>query len=157
MKLLRKALCVVLVCCFLFSPLVRAESNNRLNLANVQAELGIDISQYAVIKSNNNSLITPFVVTACPYGNGICEAVSRGTAYVFVNGTHKFTGACWQCSRCKVVYGTQYDPFIHNNLGYWCAAGWSTSIPKTGAVMYVSAVSYTSSRTIPGVAFRNAQ
>lgn len=71
-----------------------------------------------------------------------------------MNGTYKFTGACWQCSRCNVVYGTQYDPFLHNYWGYWCAAGWSTSIPKTGAVMCVSAVSYTSSKTIPGVAFR---
>jgi len=62
-----------MVCSFL-CPSVLAKSDYGFNLASIQSELGIDVSKYAIIGIENQMLTR--AVTACPYGNGICNAVS---------------------------------------------------------------------------------
>ena len=99
-------------------------------------------------------LITPNVVAACPYGNGICDAVSTGTGKVYLNGNLVIIGGAWQCSKCYTIYVTQNSPLSGYPIGNWASRGWYSPISYNGCIMEVTSISYTSASSIPGVSFR---
>lgn len=98
--------------------------------------------------------VFPNVVSACPYGNGICDAVSSGIGKVYLNGNLVINGGAWQCSKCYTVYVTQNSPLSGYSIGNWASRGWSSPISYNGCIMYVTSINYTSSSSIPGVSFR---
>lgn len=79
---------------------------------------------------------------ACPYGNGVCQAVAHGTAYVYINGILEYEGSAWQCANCLTVYGTEFDPNdTGGNAGKFVSVPLNYEINENGAIVYTS--SYT--------------
>lgn len=92
-------------------------------------------------------------IAPCPFGNGIHDAKARGSATVILNGSLSFYGACWQCTKCYEVIGTEYDPLMFGTIGRYATVSFYEPISMYGAIMYVSSVGYTSSSTLPGYSF----
>lgn len=64
----------------------------------------------------------PLVYTPCTGGNGICQMVSRGFAFVY----DKYTGenlysfiACWQCKNCMSAMATEGEPPLNQSIGHY--------------------------------------
>lgn len=98
---------------------------------------------------DNDSGITPFAIGACPYGNGICDAIKRGAAKVYNSaGAFLFHGSAWQCTKCGQAYITEFD--LGLPVGRWG----STSAQGTLSLMtiyYTDSPRYTSAYEIPGI------
>ncbi|MEA3423979.1 MAG: hypothetical protein U9Q80_09325 [Bacillota bacterium] len=93
---------------------------------------------------------------ACPYGNGVCQAVAHGTAYVYINGILEYEGSAWQCANCLTVYGTEFDPNdTGGNAGKFVSVPLNYEINENGAIVYTS--SYTTITNVytqlPGIDF----
>jgi len=101
-----------------------------------------------------SNVVSPNVVAACPYGNGICDAVSSGIGKVYMNGNLVINGGAYQCSKCYTVYVTQNSPLSGSSIGNWASRGWSYPISYNGCIMEVTSINYTSSSSIPGISFR---
>ncbi len=96
------------------------------------------------------------IQAACPYGNGVCQAVAHGTAYVYINGILEYEGSAWQCANCLTVYGTEFDPNdTGGNAGKFVSWPLNYEISWYGAYIYAS--SYTTisdvSTQLPGISF----
>ena len=96
-------------------------------------------SKFTIIKDDSGNTR---IETACPYGDGICQAVAHGTGYVYINGSLEFRGMAWQCENCYTVYVTEYDP---NATGGY--AGKFVSVPLSYEINMNGAIVYTSSYT----------
>lgn len=97
----------------------------------------------------------PYVVTACPSGNGIHQMARRGNGTVFVNGRTELADApCWQCKNCYTVIVTQNDPTISGQIiGKYATMSCSYEISAIGAFVYANSVNYCGSRTMEGYRF----
>lgn len=91
--------------------------------------------------------------TACPYGNGICDAVSHGWGLLYVDDNYVFSGCIWQCSNCHTVYITEYDPLWDGTIGRWASMSYSEPLSGTTTFVFSNGYSSTSSSTIPGINF----
>lgn len=98
---------------------------------------------------DDDSDITPFAIGACPYGNGICDAIKRGAAKVYNSaGSFLFHGSAWQCTKCGQAYITEFD--LGLPVGRW------GSTPAQGTlslmtIYYTDSPGYTSAYEIPGI------
>lgn len=110
------------------------------------------LNKQTVIYEDNDTLIINSIAP-CPFGNGIHDAEARGSATVILNGSLSFYGACWQCSNCYEVIGTEYDPLMFGTIGRYATVSFYEPISMYGAIMYVSSVAYTSSSTLQGYSF----
>ena len=110
-------------------------------------------SKLTIIKDDSGNTR---IQAACPYGNGVCQAVAHGIGFVYINDSLEFTGTAWQCENCYTVYVTEYDP---NDTGGY--AGKFVSVPLNYEINENGAVVYTSSYTtitnvytqLPGIDF----
>lgn len=107
------------------------------------------------LKLDGEVEVDPFAVDACP-GWGRHDMVSAGWATLVKvnnNGSREriFTnGASWQCSRCKEVVATQYDPLQAKYVGYYAMRNPGYWIPAS-IIMDVSSngIQFTSGSKVP--------
>ncbi len=95
-------------------------------------------------------------VDACP---GVGRHHMRSSGFgklikVKPNGTNEvvFSGRCaWQCSRCKEVVVTQFDPIYDDYVGYYCFRGWGSFLPPAGCVVWATPeqIHYKNGSTLP--------
>lgn len=135
----------------IFSTYAQAhETEESITHEKEEENLNLSNSKPYIVVDKNDNTRRP---TTCPYGNGICDAKSKGVGNVFVNGSFDFDGSCWQCTKCYSIYVTYYDPLLWNFIGDYAVASWYEEIPGTGANVYVNSAGYTSSASLPGVIF----
>lgn len=112
-------------------------------------------SNLVTAKDNLEDSIEPYVITACPQGNGIHQCVSRGWGQVIKDGKVAFNGACWHCSNCYHAIVTEADPTLGHNIGRYASRGCSWVIPPYGATIEVTSIGYCNSKRLDGYSFRN--
>lgn len=132
-----------------------------------------DFSVYASNKAlNSDSLVEigetsidlnsigPLAIEVC-YGYSSHDAVSRGWGVIYrgvypdtSNRVFEGQGACWQCSRCKIVLITEFDPLLTGYVGYYASYNPGYVIPIYGAVMWTNNVYYSSGSKVPYFAMR---
>lgn len=139
---------VLLLSCFSF-----ADATN--GIENILKSPNSLKNQTIIHSETAGSKITPRVVTACPYGNGICDALSSGSGTLYVNNVLKFLNKyAWQCTKCRNVYVTQYNPLTQGTIGIWATQSYTTPISIYGVALYTNTYGTTSGSTIQGVKFR---
>lgn len=104
---------------------------------------------FTILYDGNESGIIPFAVTACPYGNGICDAVKRGAAVVLnYSDVLLFRGSAWQCTKCGTAYITENDLGVP--VGRWGSYATQGKLSTT-TYYYTNSPRYTSAYEIPGI------
>ncbi len=92
----------------------------------------------------------------CSGGNGIHMMKSQGFANLYDDGTLVFrNGAFWACSNygCKENIATEYDPLIHDKIGYYSFVNIGEEVNSSFTVIDSSTVRYTENSSIDGVDF----
>lgn len=132
---------------------------------------GIDMKKYAVLSlifislccllitpvfaASTESDISPLVITACPYGNGIHQMQRRGSGSLYCNGSIIIEyGYCWQCKNCYEVMLTSDDPCSdYGAIGTYGTRACDDPISMYGIDIEVVNYYYNGSRTMDGYRF----
>lgn len=107
-----------------------------------------------LIYADAETLLLPDTEGNCTGGNGICYAVLRCPAYVYINGVHLFDGYAHQCTRCYTVYAVESTPLYYMYIGYWTMWPAQELVNLFGTTIYTNWYLYESGRTLVGVDLR---
>ena len=103
-------------------------------------------------------VVEPLVYTPCTGGNGICQMVSKGFAFVY----DKYTGeqlysfiACWQCRNCMTAMATEGEPPLNQSIGHYVVVAHYESLNANYNNLFVdpSRIGYTTSTRLEGYRF----
>lgn len=102
----------------------------------------------------------PMAVEVCN-GYATHDAVARGWGVIY-RGVYPDTsnkvfpdpGACWQCSRCRMVLITEYDPLITGYVGYYASYNPGYVISIYGATLWTNDVYFTNNSRVPYFSLR---
>lgn len=115
----------------------------------------LDFIGNGVPEIESHSDFGPMAVEVCN-GYASHDTVSKGAGVLYrgvypdtSNRVFPGTGAAWQCSRCRIVLITQFEPLMTGYVGYYGSFNPGYIISSNITTMWTNEVYYTSGSKVP--------